>query len=460
MLAKHYWTAIGLLSLALTAHASELPAPGKLEEGLHCVSDPSQTYTLYLPPEFTTDKQWPALLVLDPRGRSKMAAEIFRPAAEEFGWILLSSDNTISDGPIEPNVKALNALWAEVHRRYSIDPKRIYLAGFSGTAMFAWDFGRQVPGVAGIIASGGRFQKREDTPPVHIPTFGTSGWLDFNHTEMQIVQRMLDKWKVPNRLEFYPGPHSWMPPELARLGIGWMDLQAMKQGSKPRDAQEIDSLWKEDLSAAQALESQGDLPAAQRRYAAIASSFKGLHDVDSVRQKAESLSQTAAVKDYEKEEEKAVRYEHRALSRASGLLNQLMADPPPTPVRLEAELGIDGLQKVAAGDGPKARAAGRVLESFGTLTGFYLPRTLMSKGDYTRAATSLTIAVKIHPDRAFMLYNLACSEARIGRKDGALDHLERAIAAGYNNRQAIEKDPDLESLHGDPRFEAVLKKTE
>jgi len=389
-----------------------------------------------------------------------MAAEIFRPAADEFGWILLSSDNTISDGPIEPNVKALNALWSEVHRRYSIDPRRIYLAGFSGTAMFAWDFARQVPGVAGIIASGGRFQKREDTPPVRTPTFGTSGWLDFNHTEMQLVHRMLDQWKVPNRLEFYPGPHSWMPPKLARQGIAWMELQAMKQDLKPRDVPEIEALWKEDLGAAEALERAGDLPAAQRRYAAIVRTFHGLLDVDTAGQKADSLSRTAAVKDYEKEEEKAVRYEHRALSRANGLMNQLMTDPPPTPARLEAEMGIDGLQKVAAGHGPKAQAAGRVLESFATLTGFYLPRTLMGKGDYTRAATTLTIAVKIHPARAFPLYNLACSEARIGRKENALDHLERAIAAGYNNYTAIGNDPDLESLHGDPRFEALLKKAE
>ena len=86
--------------------------------------------------------RWPALLVLDPRGRSVVAASLFREAAEAHGWILLSSNDTRSDGPAEPNVKALQALWPEVHERYATDPRRIYAAGFSGTGMVAWDLGR------------------------------------------------------------------------------------------------------------------------------------------------------------------------------------------------------------------------------------------------------------------------------------------------------------------------------
>jgi predicted esterase len=448
-----------LVLCAFSAQAHADPPPGELVETMHCRTDASQTYTLYLPSDYTPQKRWPALIVMDPRGRSKAAAERFRPAAEEFGWILLSSDNTISDGPVQPNIKAINALWPETHLRYSIDPQRIYLAGFSGTAMFAWDFARQIPAIAGILAASGRFARRERTPVVHTPTFGTSGWLDFNHLEMELVHEMLDKWDVPNRLEFYPGPHSWMPPQLAREGVAWMELLAMKKGARPRDESEIEKLWQEDLSSARAMEANGDLPAAQRRYAAIAETFDGLHDIDAVRRKASALARTREVEAYDKEEERAARFERRALSRSRSLQSHLLADPPPTPARLEAELGIDGLQKIAKEDGPMANAAGRVLESFGTLTGFYLPRALMRKEDYTRAAASLTIAVKIHPERAFFLYNLACSEAHIGRKDKAFEHLQRAIAAGYNHREAIENDPDLKSLHDDPRFAELLKNT-
>ena len=78
-------------------------AVGEMVEGISCASDPSQTYTLYLPPGFTNDRRWPVLLVFDPRGRSVLAAELFREAADTYGWILVSSDNTRYDGPMEPN---------------------------------------------------------------------------------------------------------------------------------------------------------------------------------------------------------------------------------------------------------------------------------------------------------------------------------------------------------------------
>ena len=34
-------------------------------------------------------------------------------------------------------VRALRALWPEAQERYRVDPRRTYLAGFSGTAKFA-----------------------------------------------------------------------------------------------------------------------------------------------------------------------------------------------------------------------------------------------------------------------------------------------------------------------------------
>lgn len=54
-------------------------------------------------------------------------------------------------------------------------------------------------------------------------------------------------------------------------------------------------------------------------------------------------------------------------------------------------------------------------------------------------------------------YNLACSQALVGNADEALDALNRAVELGYNDYEAMKKDPDLASLHGDTRFESILE---
>ena len=149
-------------------------------EKVACPSDPAQTYALYLPSAYTTERRWPLLFVFDPRGRGTFAAEIFRDAAERFGWIIASSDNTQSDGAWEPNARALAAMWPDVLRGYAVDPKRIYAAGFSGGASVAWALGRETGAIAGVIASGAPNPGTESPKPVRFAWFGSAGRADFN----------------------------------------------------------------------------------------------------------------------------------------------------------------------------------------------------------------------------------------------------------------------------------------
>ena len=55
-------------------------------------------------------------------------------------------------------------------------------------------------------------------------------------------------------------------------------------------------------------------------------------------------------------------------------------------------------------------------------------------------------------------YDFACAAAVAGRRDEALSYLGQAIDYGVENPDYLASDPDLKSLHGDPRFEALLVK--
>jgi len=127
------------IALAAGVAIGALPGPiaaqdsaGRLEQRVTAASDTSQSYALYLPPRYMTSRTWPVLFVLDPRGRALLAEKLFEDAAARLGWVVMSSYNTLSDGPPEPNVNAMNAMLASA-QRLAIDPGRVYLAGFSGT---------------------------------------------------------------------------------------------------------------------------------------------------------------------------------------------------------------------------------------------------------------------------------------------------------------------------------------
>ncbi|MEO7367845.1 MAG: protein kinase [Gemmatimonadaceae bacterium] len=65
-------------------------------------------------------------------------------------------------------------------------------------------------------------------------------------------------------------------------------------------------------------------------------------------------------------------------------------------------------------------------------------------------------AVQSDPTNPLMLYNIACLHAVGGRRELALDHLERAMELGMRNVDWLMTDPDLQSLREDPRFKALV----
>jgi predicted esterase len=454
-----------LLALLVAAGAAGAAPPspptGELVQGVECEVDPTQTYTLYLPSRFDPGKRWPGLLIFDPRGRSVRAAELFRDAAETYGWVLLASDNTRSDGPMEPNRRALDALWPEVHRRYSIDPRRIYAAGFSGGAMLGWELGRVSGALAGVIGSGGRLEAHNFDEEIRFPCFGTAGNTDSNYFEMHRLHRQLVRWGTPERLEIFDGPHRWMPAELAAAGVAWMELEAMKRDLRPRDGALIDELYAGDAAAARELESAGEELSAMRRWAAVAATFEGLREVAEARREAARLAAEPAVGEALKDENKWDAFEQEYLGRMFGAFAvlrrpSLRGETPMTTARLRWELRIGSLQKRAAEPTYEGVVAERLLQTVLTQTSFYLLRELFAAGDYESAAKILTIAGEIAPERADVWYNLACALAQTGSRTKAVEALERAVAAGFSDPRQLESDPDLEPLRRSADFRALV----
>jgi tetratricopeptide (TPR) repeat protein len=85
-----------------------------------------------------------------------------------------------------------------------------------------------------------------------------------------------------------------------------------------------------------------------------------------------------------------------------------------------------------------------------------LAELVSRKGLVKRAVELDRRLVELMPDDFLARYNLACSLARAGRPDEAIDSLSRAILLGYDDLSHMETDPDLESLWEHPDFRALL----
>lgn len=73
-------------------------------------------------------------------------------------------------------------------------------------------------------------------------------------------------------------------------------------------------------------------------------------------------------------------------------------------------------------------------------------------------AEALALCEKLYSEETKEnLYNTACIYNILGDAETALDLLEKAFKAGYRNVTHASYDEDLRSLHGNPRFEQLMK---
>ena len=64
---------------------------------------------------------------------------------------------------------------------------------------------------------------------------------------------------------------------------------------------------------------------------------------------------------------------------------------------------------------------------------------------------------RLCPDNPLVFYNLACSYSLMGKLDAAIGALTKAVNLGYDDGKWLNKDPDLENLRQDARFERIRR---
>jgi predicted esterase len=437
---------------------------GETVERVGCLKTPSEEYALYLPEGYTAERRWPVVFLMDPRGRALVPLELFRSAADRHGAILVSSYSTRSDEPRDTNVQAIKAMLPDVEVRFSIDTRRLYLAGFSGTARTAWILASWLEGhVAGIIGIGaglpGDFEPPRGVPLVF---YGGAGVLDFNYEEMRALDETLDKVNLRHRIRFFDGGHGWAPPEFCDDALGWMELQAMRAGLLPRDEEFLRDWYTRGRVEAVAFEGAGRLDRAQRRYRELAEDLEGLVDVAEVRKRGVELSRSREVKQAAARQDKLASRQRAFETKFWQVLEQLRGSKGRTPARPEEVLDLASVRERAekAEEEDEREAAQRLIEIVFVYTSFYQPKEALQEGDAAAAHALLEIAGAVKPGHPRVCYGQAQALAQLGRREDAVESLRCVVEAGFGDPDALGSDPYLEPLREEPAYKKLLGELE
>ncbi len=285
------------LLAGVTALGADLTS-GQISDPVTCTADPSQSYALFVPADYTPTRQWPVIFAFDPGGRGRVPVERYQAAAERYGYIVVGSNNSRNGSTEIPRILA--AMTNDVATRLAINPKRVYLAGMSGGARVALGIALASKDIAGVIASSAGYPDSRVRKELPFPIFATAGTDDFNHLEMRRLDRALT---TPHRLVVFSGGHVWLSSGLALQAVEWMELHAMRTGLAPRDDAAIERMFASRIAAIGASAHKDTL----RALRAIVEDFQGLKDVSSLAQRAATLERDKAIRaamDAEREDDR------------------------------------------------------------------------------------------------------------------------------------------------------------
>lgn len=446
--------------------ASLLPR-GSVLDTVVSRTDSSQRYAVYLPSAYTIDRRWPLLFLMDPRGRALLPLQRFRDAAERYGYVLVSSYGTRSDGPREPNDRALDALIPDAQRYLSVDSRRVYLAGFSGTTRFAWSVHPELPGVlAGILGfgaglPGGDRWLGENVRGAPFALFAAVGSRDPNYEELRALDAQLASTELPHTLEIFEGGHEWPSEPTSWRAVEWLELHAIRRGWRPRDGVWLDSLARNRRAAAARADSAGDAYQAWRLHAALARDFDGLVDVSDARHRADSLARDPRVARTATQLQKLAADDRSFAARLYAMLREVRESTrPPSVADFRRRLGLDAVRKAsqAADDSLTADAAHRKLNLVTMHAAFYEPREYVARRQFEHAAAVLQLADWIDPDNGGVCLSLVRALASLGRTADAVEKLQCAIDQRAIGPQALDSLPDLAPLRSLPTWGSLLER--
>jgi predicted esterase len=440
--------------------AEELPR-GRVVERVATLKDPSQTYALYLPSNYTAAGRWPILYCFDPLARGAVPVKLFSEAAERFGWVVAGSNNS-RNGPFKVALDAARAMIEDAQARFPLDGARVYTAGFSGGARQAilLDFLCRHC-LAGVIAAGGGYPPNfKPEAPVTFALFGAAGTDDFNFPEMKALEATLARLGARQRFESFAGGHAWPTPELAAAAVEWMELQAVKAGLRPKDEVFVAGVWERRLAEARGLEESAKLYAAYRAYESLAADFRGLRDTSEADGRAAALGASKGVKAARKDEAEQLSRQQRLVAELTELVEKRRGE---FDVRTQAAADfrriVEGLRvkAQAEADSGERRVARRTLNQLTARFYETAANLRQQRAHPSEVIAALEVAAEVAPRSPQLFYELAVAHALNADKKRSLSSLRKAFELGFKDAAALAREPAFEPLRGEAEYKRLIE---
>ncbi len=424
--------------------------PGQTVDHVPCAADTSESYALYLPSDYNPNKVYPVVFFFDAHARGALVVKKYKSVAESLGFILVASNNSKNGQPPEVNNKILYHFMQDVEQRFSLDPQRIYTAGFSGGARIAAGIGLFNKSVAGTIGLEAGFPGIRQIPDTHLTYVGVVGNLDFNYLEMKNLDNELNKLGMTHLLIVYPGKHALPPAGIFKRAFEFQMLEAMRKYIVPINQTRIDSVKTDyDKLRAEAMKAHDELQQLEADQGMV-TNLKGLMDVSFYEKEIRRLSASKAC-------QQEIRLQ-MALDKTESGLQQKYAESLNSQDAAWWKHEIENLyHKKKAARMEAVRLMNQRLLNYLSLMSYLYADGAIKNGNMDTTKKFLMIYEMVDPGNPEVYLMKAEYYAITGRDAEVIPSLQEALNHGFTDAYRIRENKYFQKFKADPGFEKILK---
>lgn len=414
-----------------------------------------ESYSLYTPASYDPSKPSPVIFIFEPMARGKIGIEPFILTAETYGYILVCSNNS-KNGPYELNYAIANRLFDKVFSTLNLDKKRIYTSGFSGGGRLASSIAIKSELIQGVVSCGAAFYLDfGNLPMTQRFSYATiMGDEDMNYYELAFTRKYLTKINLPYEVFTFNITHRWPSQDQILMAFDWMQLEAYKNLLMPIDTAIIKQTYHKFYDHTRAKEINNDLLASVNEYRRILNSFNRYYQLDSIKEKVKSISQSQSYKSQKKKNEEILETE---MTLTIEYLNRINKDIENN--SLDLDWWGNHIEKLKKKQTSKSIMAQKMYKRFL----YRLYAHAIESVNYTDNENSIEqqmfcydLCILIYPKYPVPYIKQIELFIAQNKTEEALDNLEKLLNSGYNNKEYLLGNSTIQTLKNNDRFKILL----
>jgi len=423
--------------------------PAKVYPVVKCSADTNLTYALYLPPQYTSEKPSPVLILFDPHGDGLLPVNLFNSEASKNGFIIAGSNNSKNGMPVDQTTAIYRQILSDISSRFNIEKKAIYVGGFSGGSRVAGAAAITEGNIAGVVGCGAGLPNINQKPLSPFSYLAVAGNGDFNYLEMQQLDASLDQAGYRHHLLVFDGIHQWPPIEVISEIFMWLRFDAMRQNAIQVNTNEINIfIEKNDKEAGIAL-ANGNRAHQLEIYTKMLHFLQGLTDVAPLQAEIGRLSGEKDVIAFRKQQARLLEKEKELQGNYSSQIQQQNVE------WWSKETG----KLITLSEKPENPAMSQVykrLLGYLSLNCYMYSNSALKNGDLAAATKYIEIYRLVDPTNAEHRYLAAKVAALNNNPDAVFDLLKRAIDLGFKDFTRLNSDVDFKPYLEEERFKSLL----